>query len=37
MPSKNYTQDIVQKDKAHFMHPWTFFDVLSRPEMCLHI
>jgi adenosylmethionine-8-amino-7-oxononanoate aminotransferase len=27
MPSKNYTQDIVQKDKAHFMHPWTFFDV----------
>ncbi|AWB58289.1 hypothetical protein [Colwellia sp. Arc7-D] len=27
MPSKNYTQEIVQKDKAHFMHPWTVFDV----------
>jgi len=24
---KNYTQEIMKKDQAHFMHPWTIFDV----------
>lgn len=25
----SYTQDIVEKDKAHFVHPWQLFDVFN--------
>lgn len=25
--TKTYTQEIMKKDQAHFMHPWTIFDV----------